>query len=123
MPEQIFFFINPYKLAISPVTNNVNGVFYVDVLLTFVLCFFSLYFSTLVQVLRAQVRLWPRPAPVWRSFVHLLSLSVMAMGPATTTATLTASGWPLSNSLTCSGKHCKILYSIQAQCSLVNSQC
>lgn len=92
---------------------------------------FCLCFSTLVQVQRAQVRLWPRLAPVWRSFVPLPSLSATATEPATTTATPTASGWQLSNSLKCSGKQLLSKSCMQikgwlflpTQCSLVNSLC
>lgn len=59
--------------------------------------------SILVQVQKGLVRLWPHLAPVWRSFARPPLLSAMDAELATTTATRTVSGWPLWNSLKCSG--------------------
>lgn len=64
----------------------------------------SLCNSTPVQVLRAQVRLSPLPAPVWRSSAPLRSSSATVEAPAIITATRTASGWPLWTWMKCSGK-------------------
>lgn len=50
--------------------------------------------STLVQVQRAPVRLWPLLARAWRSSAALLSLNAMAEEHAITMETPTASGWP-----------------------------
>lgn len=56
---------------------------------------FPFVLSTLVQVQRAPVRLWPLLARAWKSSAALLSLNAMAEGHAITMETPTASGWPL----------------------------
>lgn len=57
--------------------------------------------STPALVLRVRARLWPLPAPAWRSSVALRSSSVMAVELATITPTHTASGSPPSKTMKC----------------------